>query len=89
MTSPDAAAAASSAAAASAGAPSGRTTITVHANGPLEVQGETVVVADDGTELRETRRAYLCRCGGSSKKPFCDGTHRRIEFTDDGLGTPQ
>jgi len=64
----------------------GRATITVHRNGPLEVQGETVIVGADGTELRETRRAYLCRCGGSSTKPFCDGTHRRIEFTDDGLG---
>jgi len=66
-----------------------RATITVHANGPLEVQGETVIVGADGTEIRETRRAYLCRCGGSSTKPFCDGTHRRIEFTDDGLGTRQ
>ncbi len=24
--------------------------------------------------------AYLCRCGGSSKKPYCDGTHRRVGF---------
>ncbi|MEZ0249206.1 MAG: CDGSH iron-sulfur domain-containing protein [Thermoproteus sp.] len=24
--------------------------------------------------------AYLCRCGSSSKKPYCDGTHRRVGF---------
>lgn len=22
----------------------------------------------------------LCRCGSSSKKPFCDGTHRDVQF---------
>ena len=61
-------------------------TVTVHADGPLEVQGDMVVLAADGTQLRESRRQYFCRCGGSSTKPFCDGTHRRIAFTDDGMG---
>ena len=63
-----------------------RTTITLHANGPLEIQGEMTVVAADGTTLRESRRQYFCRCGNSGNKPFCDGSHNRVKFTDDGLG---
>lgn len=62
------------------------TTITVHVNGPLELQGEMTVVAADGTVLRESRRQYLCRCGNSANKPFCDGSHLRVGFRDDGLG---
>lgn len=63
-----------------------RTSITVHANGPLEIQGGMTVVASDGTTLRESRRQYFCRCGNSGNKPFCDGSHNRVKFTDDGLG---
>ena len=67
-------------------APLARTTVTVHPNGPLELQGEMTVVASDGTTLRESRRQYFCRCGNSGTKPFCDGSHNRVGFTDDGLG---
>ncbi|MFN8167758.1 MAG: (4Fe-4S)-binding protein [Candidatus Nanopelagicales bacterium] len=63
-----------------------RTTITVHARGPLEVRGEMSVVASDGTVLRESRRQYFCRCGHSANKPFCDGSHNRVRFDDEGLG---
>jgi len=63
-----------------------RATITVHPNGPLEIQGEMTVVASDGSTLRESRRQYFCRCGNSGNKPFCDGSHNRVKFTDDGLG---
>jgi CDGSH-type Zn-finger protein len=62
------------------------TTITVHANGPYEVQGELVVCGADGRTLREGKRMYLCRCGHSANKPFCDGTHTKIGFSDEGLG---
>jgi uncharacterized Fe-S cluster protein YjdI/CDGSH-type Zn-finger protein len=60
--------------------------VTVHRNGPLEIDGEMTVVAADGSTLRESRRQYLCRCGHSATKPFCDGSHHRVGFTDDGLG---
>ena len=55
-------------------------TIVPTENGPYEVTGEVSVVAPDGTVIRETAKAYLCRCGHSAKKPFCDGTHEEIGF---------
>jgi uncharacterized Fe-S cluster protein YjdI/CDGSH-type Zn-finger protein len=67
-------------------AASPRARISVHPNGPLEVEGEMTVVAADGSTLRESRRQYFCRCGNSGNKPFCDGSHNRVGFTDDGLG---
>jgi CDGSH-type Zn-finger protein len=50
-------------------------------NGPLFVRGRLRIVGDDGEVIREDTRVALCRCGGSSNKPFCDGTHRRNGFT--------
>ena len=61
-------------------------TIKVGANGPLEVVGPVTILADDGSVLREGARVYLCRCGHSAKKPFCDGSHNRQGFNDAGLG---
>ena len=48
-------------------------------NGPLLVRGPLAVVASDGGRSEGTKGA-LCRCGASSTKPFCDGTHKEIEF---------
>jgi uncharacterized Fe-S cluster protein YjdI/CDGSH-type Zn-finger protein len=61
-------------------------TVTPTPNGPLEVLGQITVMRADGTVLRETKRSYLCRCGHSANKPFCDGSHSREHFVDDGLG---
>ena len=60
-------------------------TLTPLSDGPLEVAGEVRIVASDGTVIQETGKAYLCRCGQSAKKPFCDGSHKRVGFTDPGL----
>jgi len=68
--------------------------IVVRENGPYIVQGDiplvrkAQVVSEHGEPLTwkkgeaiETSEIYaLCRCGQSSKKPFCDGTHARIDF---------
>ncbi len=58
------------------------TKITVRPNGPYVVQGEITVVDADGNTFDVSGRPMvaLCRCGGSSTKPFCDGTHSRIGF---------
>ena len=49
------------------------------ANGPLLVRGPIRVVRADGTS-EEMPRAAFCRCGHSSNKPFCDGSHREVGF---------
>ncbi|HKI91303.1 MAG TPA: CDGSH iron-sulfur domain-containing protein [Gaiellaceae bacterium] len=52
-------------------------------NGPYIVQGPVRVVDADGNEydVSERKSIALCRCGGSSTKPFCDGTHKTNGFT--------
>jgi uncharacterized Fe-S cluster protein YjdI len=49
-------------------------------NGPLLVSGGVRILDAGGAVLYEGERAALCRCGGSSNKPFCDGTHRTNGF---------
>ncbi len=55
-------------------------TITPTDNGPYRVEGEFRILLPSGQEVSHKTTAYLCRCGGSTKKPFCDGTHSRIGF---------
>jgi CDGSH-type Zn-finger protein len=52
------------------------------ASGPLAVRGGIQVVATDGFAYERRNRQTLCRCGQSSNKPFCDGTHAAIGFDD-------
>ena len=58
------------------------TTIRLRQNGPYVVDGEDVQVIDwNGAQYHVERRPIaLCRCGGSTNKPFCDGTHSKIGF---------
>lgn len=56
-------------------------TITPLPDGPLEVSGTTVVQSPDGTVLKESDKTFLCRCGFSQNKPFCDGSHKRQGWT--------
>lgn len=61
-------------------------TIRLKRNGPYLIALEdaprvSIVDADgNGIEPEPGRSIALCRCGGSSNKPFCDGTHRRNGF---------
>ncbi|SET54057.1 Zn-finger domain of CDGSH type-containing protein [Oceanobacillus limi] len=49
-------------------------------NGSLRVTGDVELVDKEGNVF-ETKKAFsLCRCGHSSNKPFCDGTHKKIGF---------
>ncbi len=52
-------------------------------NGPYHVKGKVTIVTQDGRVLDVVDDAYLCRCGHSSTKPFCDGTHEKVGFESD------
>ncbi|RZU75176.1 CDGSH-type Zn-finger protein [Micromonospora kangleipakensis] len=56
-------------------------TITPYQDGPLLVRGDFALVTPDGQTI-ESRpgTVALCRCGKSARKPFCDGTHKMINF---------
>ena len=49
-------------------------------NGPLAVSGNLEITSGTGRVVARVTTARLCRCGGSSTKPFCDGTHAKIGF---------
>ncbi len=52
-------------------------------NGPYRVTGPVTVVDAEGNAYEageDGRPIALCRCGGSTTKPFCDGTHSRVGF---------
>lgn len=51
-------------------------------DGPLFVSGGVPVQRSDGIPVETRNRMTLCRCGQSSNKPFCDGTHREVGFAD-------
>jgi CDGSH-type Zn-finger protein len=57
-------------------------TIDVRHNGPYKVAGPITIRDFEGREfvLPEGSAVALCRCGHSENKPFCDGTHKRVEF---------
>jgi CDGSH-type Zn-finger protein len=56
--------------------------IGVEPNGPLWIRGRIPVVSEDGTEWEVRNRVTLCRCGRSGNKPYCDGSHKDVGFTD-------
>lgn len=50
-------------------------------NGPLEVSGQVNVSDSAGVQRpADEDPIYLCRCGHSANKPFCDGSHKKVGF---------
>lgn len=57
------------------------TTIQALPNGPFKTSGTFVILDANGNQIQVDKDPiYLCRCGGSKKKPFCDGTHHTVVF---------
>jgi CDGSH-type Zn-finger protein/uncharacterized Fe-S cluster protein YjdI len=49
-------------------------------DGPLCVKGSLQIISGTGRVVARTTTTYLCRCGASANKPFCDGSHAKIGF---------
>lgn len=55
--------------------------IKANTNGPFVIMGSATYTGADGNEQKTPGKAIaLCRCGQSSNKPFCDGTHNKVGF---------
>ncbi len=61
--------------------------LTILSNGPIRVQGDIELLDANGKpyDLGGRTVISLCRCGMSSNKPFCDGTHKKEGFTHESV----
>ena len=58
----------------------GALAVTCQKDGSLAITGDFELVDAKGAVVARGNAAWLCRCGGSGNKPFCDGTHKKIGF---------
>jgi CDGSH-type Zn-finger protein len=65
-------------------------TVVLYENGPMLLRGDFTLRTPDGEVIEPGRSTVaLCRCGKSTIKPFCDGTHRAVNFrANAGRDTP-
>jgi CDGSH-type Zn-finger protein len=60
-------------------------TLTALPNGPYRVEGSVEIIgSDERAVAAPSDPVYLCRCGQSQAKPFCDGSHARLSWKDAG-----
>jgi len=57
--------------------------LTPKKDGPLYFSGNLELVSGTGRTVNRMQEAWLCRCGESKNKPYCDGTHKKIGFRAD------
>jgi uncharacterized Fe-S cluster protein YjdI len=58
----------------------GESIVEVTANGPLLVYGNLIIKDAAGNETEKRKVTAFCRCGASANKPYCDGSHTKINF---------
>ncbi len=63
-------------------------TIDPRPDGPLQVSGTIVLLDSRGETIATDAKYWLCRCGSSANKPFCDGTHKQLGFSSTRLSDP-
>lgn len=57
-------------------------TITPKNDGPYYIKGKVKIVTEGGRAIAvDGDEIWLCRCGHSANKPFCDGAHKKAGFT--------
>ena len=57
-----------------------KSNLKVFPDGPVQVTGPCEIAMPDGSIQTSEKDVFLCRCGQSSNKPFCDGTHKKHGF---------
>jgi CDGSH-type Zn-finger protein len=57
--------------------------IEVIKDGPYHITGVQKIETSDGSPIEAADEVWLCRCGQSAKKPFCDGAHKKVGFADE------
>lgn len=60
----------------------GELNISRASDGPLKVVGNVEITTGTGKKIAKLEKAFLCRCGASQNKPYCDGSHKGIDFKD-------
>jgi 3-phenylpropionate/trans-cinnamate dioxygenase ferredoxin subunit len=63
--------------------------ITATKNGPYKVEGLIELYYEDRRIETNKPTVFLCRCGASTRKPFCDGTHTKIGFQAAAESVPE
>jgi uncharacterized Fe-S cluster protein YjdI/CDGSH-type Zn-finger protein len=63
-------------------APNEPTSIRIMRDGPIVVEGSFSIIGTNKETLKPTTLSSFCRCGASRSMPYCDGTHRKIDFRD-------
>jgi 3-phenylpropionate/trans-cinnamate dioxygenase ferredoxin subunit len=63
-------------------------TIQVLPKGPYLVAGKFALLDASGKKIEAGEKIALCRCGASTNKPFCDGTHSKIGFDAAAAAVP-
>jgi CDGSH-type Zn-finger protein/uncharacterized Fe-S cluster protein YjdI len=61
----------------------GALAITCNRDGPLGIQGNLELIAASGRRITAKQKVFMCRCGASENKPYCDGSHEKIGFEAD------
>ena len=64
--------------------------ITVRNDGPYHIKGDFTITSQGGRAIEvKTDEVWLCRCGQSQNKPFCDGSHKKAAFSSNLDEAPQ
>lgn len=57
-------------------------TVTIFDDGPIKIDGNVTLLDENGNAIPNDTgdSIFLCRCGASAEKPFCDGSHHDCSF---------
>lgn len=58
----------------------GQLKISPQTDGPLMLEGNLEICSGTGRTINRVQKTFLCRCGASANKPYCDGSHAKIDF---------